>query len=102
MSILKKTWLKDLQATDGLEPDQNLKCNYPEGKNSKQFGEIRVTKVPKPRKKRGIGDTTDEEKVCSSFQIRPDEWWEPAVWWLETPNGLIWDSPSLAWRTRLR
>jgi hypothetical protein len=69
-------------AEPGLEHDHNLECRYPEGKNSKQFGEIRVTKVTKPGKKRSIGDTTDEGKVSSSFQIRP-EWWEPAIWWLE-------------------
>jgi hypothetical protein len=52
-------------AEPGLEPDQDSKCSYPEGKNSKQFGEIRVTKVTKPGKKRGIGDTTDEGKYAA-------------------------------------
>jgi len=59
-----------------------MKCTYPEGNSTKQFGEIRVTKVTKPEKKRIITDTTQEDKVCSNFQIRP-EWWEPAVCWLE-------------------
>jgi len=70
-------------AEPGLEHDQNLERRYPEGNNSKQFVEIRVTKVTKPGKKRSISDTTNEERVCSSFQTRP-EWWEPAVWWLES------------------
>jgi len=69
-------------AEPGLEYDNSLKCIYPEGNSTKQFGEIRVTKVTRPEKKRSITDTTQEDKVCSTFQIRP-EWWEPAVWWLE-------------------
>ena len=65
-------WMKP-----GQEADPDLLCIYPDGRGTKQFGEIRVTKVTKPGKKRSIGDTTEETKVCSSFQIRP-EWWEPA------------------------
>ena len=76
----------------GHEADQDLRCSYPEGKGTKQFGEIRVNKVTKPGKKRSIGDTTDEVRVCSSFQIRP-EWWEPAVWWLENTK---WTHQGLA------
>ena len=76
----------------GQENDADLQCTYPDARNARLFGDIRVTKVTRPGKKRRYGDVTDATQISSTFQVRP-EWWEPAVWWLEQTR---WSKLGLA------